>query len=404
MPWKASEPVTERMRFVSRYLDGERMTDLCREFEISRKTGYKFLQRYREDGPEGLLDQTRQPRRNPNRTSSGMVATIVELRRRYSTWGPKKLRARLEELHPGVKIPATSTIGQILKDEGLVSKRRRRRRAQPSEGPLKPSQAPNDLWCIDFKGQFRMKNRKYCYPLTVSDHYSRYLLGCEALEGTSGLPVQTVLSQLFRAHGLPARIRSDNGTPFASVGHLGWSRLTVWLYRLGIEPERIEPGHPEQNGRHERLHRTLKSETAHPPRSNLLAQQECFDAFRRVYNEERPHEALGMKSPSHVYHPSARPFQSDLCPLDYPLCDETVHVGAYGHAQIKHWGTTVHISRVLGGENVGIRRIHERTWLVYFKDIEIGYLDEENRQFLPSLPDKPKPRRRKTNLLPMSPV
>jgi len=320
MPWKVSDPVSERMKFITRLLEGERMSDLCGEFGISRKTGCKLRARYASEGLAGLYDRSRRPHRSPRRTPTVVADQVVALRQRYPTWGPKKLRARLEKLHPEVLWPAASTIGVLLKDAGLVDGRKRRRRAWPTPpSQRRESSSANELWSIDFKGQFRMGNSRYCYPLTVSDHFSRYLLGCEALEATKAEPAARALESVFRTHGLPERMRSDNGTPFASTGLGGLTQLSVWLLRLGIELERIEPGHPEQNGRHERIHLTLKQETTRPAGGNLLQQQERFDDFCTRYNQERPHEALQMRTPAAIYQPSARKLPEALEPPTYPF-------------------------------------------------------------------------------------
>ena len=240
MPWKVSDPVSERLKFISRLLDGERMSDLCGEFGISRKTGYKLLRRYDEKGARGLYDRSRRPNRSPQRTTQDVAARVIGLRKRYATWGPKKLRRRLQDLDPEVRWPAASTIGVLIKDAGLVDGRKRRRRAWPTPPSERcTSTRANELWSIDFKGHFRMGNGRYCYPLTVSDHFSRFLLGCEALECTRVDPAALALEAVFRDYGLPERMRSDNGAPFASTGFCGLTRLSVWLLRLGIQLERV---------------------------------------------------------------------------------------------------------------------------------------------------------------------
>ena len=309
MPWKVSHPVDERAKFVVRLERGERMTDLCQEYGISRKTGYKFLERFRSVGTEGLFDRSRAPRQVQHRLSEPIQALLVAARTAHPSWGPKKLKRWLEGQHPGVTIPAASSIGDLLKRKGLVQTRRRRHTTAPDYGPLTQPSAPNDVWCIDYKGQFRLGNGKYCYPLTVTDQFSRFIIVCDAFEAIAGAAAQASLEAAFRTHGLPAVIRSDNGTPFASRGLAGLSQLSVWWRRLGIKPERIEPAEPQQNGRHERMHRTLKAETTRPAAANLLQQQERFDAFVEEFNNERPHEALDQRPPATVYDVSSR-----LCP------------------------------------------------------------------------------------------
>lgn len=403
--------MSERTKFIRRLLDGEKMTDLCREFGISRKTGHKIWNRFRARGFEGLGDRSRQPLFSPQRTPRDIVARVLELRRRYPTWGPKKLRERFQQVNPGVRPPAASTIGVIIDDAGLVDGRRRHRRNVASPTPLRQTTAPNQLWCVDFKGQFRLGDRRYCYPLTLSDHCSRYLLLCEALENTRAEGARAALEEGFREYGVPDAVRSDNGAPFASTGRLGLTQLSVWLLRLGIELERIEPGHPEQNGRHERMHLTLKQETTRPAAANLLQQQERFDEFRECFNMERPHEALAMKTPASAYTPSPRTYDPDriIEPLAYPLHDHTARVFADGSAFIRPLDRRVHIGTAFAGENVGLRELASGTWLVSFLDYELGYLDEGAR-LLPNSAADELDETMKTKMettdspLPMSPV
>lgn len=386
MPWKESDVMSERTKFIARLLDGERMTDLCREFEISRKTGYKLAERYAKAGPHGLYDRSRRPKRSPNRTAGSVVQRIVRLRRRYPTWGPKKLRSRLETLEPEVRWPAASTIGVILKDAGLVDGRKRRRRAWPTPSSERmDSSAPNELWCMDFKGQFRLTNRQYCYPLTVTDHFSRCLLGCEALTSTCTGPTANALELVFREHGLPHRLRSDNGSPFASVGLAGLSRLAVWLMRLGIKLERIEPGHPEQNGRHERMHLTLKQETTRPAAENMLLQQARFDDFRDQFNNVRPHEALQMQTPSAVHTPSERRLPQQLAPLFYPLHDIQRVVSDSGCIRMNK--RNLYVGTAFVGVDLGLRQLELHTWLLSFMDYDLAYLDLQQRTLVPITQD-----------------
>jgi transposase InsO family protein len=399
MPWKESDTVSERLKFITRLREGERMTDLCREFGISRKTGYKLVERYGSDGAQGLFDRSRRPRTSPQRTPDGVVEQVVRMRQRYPTWGPKKLRYVLQERQPEVRWPAASTIGVILKDAGLVDGRKRRRRAwptPPSERCL--SQAPNELWCFDFKGQFRLGDRRVCYPLTVSDHFSRYLLGCEALDSTRAVPTANALECVFREHGLPARMRSDNGSPFASTGLAGLTKLAVWLLRLEIELERIEPGHPEQNGRHERMHLTLKQETIRPAAHSMLQQQERFDDFRNRFNDERPHEALAMKTPKSVHRCSLRPLPGQLPPLSYPNHDLTKTVSQGGAIRLQ--GQDLYLCRALAGQDVGLTQLDTQTWLVSFMQLDLAYLDTQQRAAVPITPNPAAPRK----VSPMSPV
>lgn len=387
------------------------MTDVCLEFGISRKTGHKIWNRFEAHGFAGLGDASRRPLRSPHRTPRDIVGQVIELRRRYPTWGPKKLRERFLALHPGVHAPAASTIGVIIDDAGLVGGRKRHRRLVASPTSLRRTTEPNQLWCIDFKGHFRLGDRRYCYPLTLSDHFSRFLLLCEALENTRGEGARAALEEGFREYGLPAAIRSDNGAPFASAGRLGLTPLSVWLLRLGIQLERIEPGHPEQNGRHERMHLTLKQETTRPAAANLLQQQERFDDFRNRYNTERPHEALHMLTPASAYVLSPRRYdpESALSPIAYPLHDHATAVFSDGSAYVRPLERRVYVGTAFAGENIGLRELASGTWLVCFLAYELGYLDGGGRLLPFSSMDETEENTRgkpeTTNrVLPMSPV
>src|SRR3954452_23070551 len=319
MPWKESSVMDERLRFVARLLDGEAMSEMCREFGISRKTGYKIFDRYKEHGLEALTDRSRRPVRYANQLPAPIESQIVRLKQEKPHWGARKIRELLvRRLSGDIRIPAKSTIHAVLHRHGLVQGiRRPRHRAHGT--PLSPGLAPNDLWCVDFKGEFKLGNGAYCYPLTVTDHASRYLLLCEALDSVREETAVTAFQQLFLERGLPAAIRSDNGVPFASPNALfNLSKLSVWWLRLGIAIERIRPGRPQQNGRHERMHLTLKKQTTRPAGMNSLQQQATFDAFIHEFNNERPHEALNMKYPAEIYTPAPRLYQG-LPELGYPF-------------------------------------------------------------------------------------
>src|SRR5262245_32272681 len=311
MPWKESSVVEERLRFVARLLDGEAMTDLCREFGISRKTGYKIFDRYKEHGLEALTDRSRRPIRYANQLPSQVESLIVSLKRNKPHWGARKIRELLLRRLPGdLRLPAKSTIHAVLDRHGLV-KRTCYQRSRATGTRLSQAIAPNDLWCADFKGEFKLGNGRYCYPLTVTDQASRFLLMCEALETIREEVAITAFERLFADRGLPQAIRSDNGTPFASPNALfNLSKLAVWWLRLGIAIERIKPGHPQQNGRHERMHLTLKKEATRPPGMNTLQQQARFDDFVQEFNAERPHEAIAMKCPAEVYIPQGAPIRA----------------------------------------------------------------------------------------------
>lgn len=381
MPWKESCRMDERVKFIGRLLTGESMSELCKEFQISRKTGYKFRDRYLSHGLRGLADESRRPQFHPHKTSEAIEQLIVKLRKLKPSWGPKKIRARLELDNPGVKIPVASTIDEIITRYGIPKqKAKRRRRRAEGTGPLIESQSPNEVWCVDFKGQFRLGNKEYCYPLTISDHYSRYLLECEALESTATDGVWAAFERVFQDYGLPQVIRSDNGPPFSARTINGWSRLAVWWLRLGIKLERIEPGHPEQNGRHERIHWTLKYEATRPASPNIFHQQSRFDGFRHEYNYYRPHEALKMKCPSSLYTKSTSLYPKALPQLDYPMHDLVRIVDANGGIHFRR-NMRFQLSAALAGEEVGLREVKSGIWLVSFMNHDLGYFEEKHLLF-----------------------
>ena len=367
----------ERLRFVARLLDGERMSDVCRQFGISRKTGYKIFDRYRQEGVEALTDRSRRPVRYANQLPEQVERLIVGLKRDKPHWGARKIRELLlRKLAGDVRVPARSTVHAVLDRHGLVSRaRRRRNRAEGT--PLSIAASPNDLWCADFKGEFKLGNGRYCYPLTVTDQASRYLLLCEALDSTREGPVIEAFAGLFRQHGLPAAIRSDNGLPFASPNGLyNLSKLSVWWLRLGLQLERIKPGQPHQNGRHERMHLTLKKETTRPPGANSLQQQARFDAFISEFNQERPHQALDMRCPGELYTPSVRPYDG-LPEVEYPFHDRDVLVTACGRICMHR--KKINISTVMAGQRLGIKEVDDGIWLVSFMHYDLGYIDLEQR-------------------------
>lgn len=381
MPWKESCHVHERMLFVSRLENGERMSDLCREFGISRKTGYKMHARYKERSVVGLYDEKRAPERIPHRTSKEVTERVVKLRLQHATWGPAKIRSWLREHEPELRWPATSTIGELLKKQGLVQPRHRRRMTAPSETALSTPTEPNQLWCIDFKGQFRLGNGRYCYPLTVTDAHSRFLLVCEGMDRIDGDQVWEELERAFRAYGMPVAIRSDNGSPFASRGICGISRLSARWLGLGVRHERIEPGKPQQNGRHERMHRTLKAETTRPAAKSMLAQQERFDTFRDIYNEQRPHQALDQTPPVRHYRPSSRRYPDALLPT-YPLHDDVRTVFSCGHLYVGDSRVSIFLGRALAGLRVGLRELHNGRWLISYADTDLGVCDLATKSLL----------------------
>jgi putative transposase len=371
------------MRFVCRHEQGEAMAELCREFGISRKTGYKIWARYQQMGPEGLFDRSKAPIRVPRRTPVEIREVLLKARNAHPSWGPHKLRAWLLARQPGLVLPAPSTIGDLLKREGLVQVRKRRRSAAIYASALRQALEPNDVWCADFKGQFRLGNGRYCYPLTITDQFSRMLLGCEGLESTAEYPARGVFELAFREHGLPKVLRTDNGTPFASQGLAGLSRLSVWFLKLGIIPERIEPAHPEQNGQHERMHLTLKRETTRPAGANLLQQQERFDRFVDEFNRERPHEALGQVPPASRYLTSDRKMPERVADFEYPLDDEVRTVTRSGHVDLKSHAERFFLGSALGGERVSLRELEEARWMVSFGPLALGMYDQRERKFEP---------------------
>ena len=380
MPWKESVVMDEKMKFVGRLLEGEKMAELCREFGISRKTGYKFWDRYKKVGINGLTDRLRRPKRYANQLPMQIEKEILRIKRNKSSWGAPKIREIIRRKYPEVKTPAKSTIHCILDRYGLV-KRRKRRRFKAEGTNLSLAKNSNDLWCADYKGEFMLGNKRYCYPLTVTDSSSRYLLACEALESNKEMYAFSVFERVFKERGLPKAIRTDNGVPFASPSALfGLSKLSVWWLRLGISIERIKPGNPQQNGRHERMHLTLKREATKPAGENLLQQQETFDRFIEEFNTERPHQAIDMKFPSELYQASSRPYRG-IQPIDYPFHDRTITVTYCGRICIR--GKKVNLSHVFAGQDVGVKEVNDGIWLVSFMNYDLGYFDEENKKLEP---------------------
>lgn len=365
----------ERLKFVARLLEGEKMSPLCKEFGISRKTGYKIFDRYKECGLEGLSDRSRRPNRHANQLPFQVERAILQIKKEYPSWGAPKLREKLLRQYPDIQLPATSTIHAVLDRHGLVTRPRRRRyKAEGTE--LFDAKRPNQLWCADYKGEFLLGNKRYCYPLTITDYHSRFLLACEALDSTKELFAFTAFERVFKEYGLPSAIRTDNGLPFSSPNALhGLSRLSVWWLRLGISIERIKPGNPQENGRHERMHLTLKKEATKPAEFNFLQQQQRFDEFQEVYNNQRPHQAICMKYPGELYTPSAKKY-AGLPELEYPFHEKVITVTKCGRICL---GTKkINLSSVLAGQNVGITQKDDKIWLVSFMKYDLGYFDEES--------------------------
>lgn len=372
MAWKTSSVMDEKLRFVFEYERCEdTMTELCSRFGVSRETGYVWLRRYRQQGVAGLVELNRAPRWHPNQTAAELEQAVLELRQAHLRWGPRKLKHILERDQPGRPWPATSTIGEIVKRAGLVVARKKRRRTEPCTQPLAHANQSNRLWCADFKGWFRSGDGTRIDPLTITDAWSRYLLRAQAVEKTDTERVRAIFEAAFREHGLPQAIRTDNGAPFASTAIGGLSRLAVWWTRLGIAHERIQAGHPEQNGRHERMHRTLKQDvqTAQDWRS----QQRHLDHFRQDFNQVRPHEALGMQTPASVYEPSPRPYPATIPEVNYPDTMEVRMIKTHGHFRWKK--KDIFLTEVLWGEPIGLLPIGNGLFNIYFANLPLAGFD-----------------------------
>lgn len=377
MPWSQTLPMDQRTQFIADHLRQRyTMTELCERYGISRKTGYKWIERYLQHGPEGLAERSRRPGASPNETPPEIVQALLAQRQRHPSWGGKKLLTVIERRHPDWDLPHRSTVCDILNRHGLVPRKRRRRALGHPGRPSSTILAPNECWCADFKGQFKTGDGRYCYPLTVTDGFSRYLLGCQGLHSTRVAEAKPVFTRLFKEYGLPQRIRTDNGVPFATTTLARLSSLSAWWVRLGVLPELIEPGKPQQNGRHERMHRTLKAETTRPAAGSLQAQQRRFNRFAHEFNFERPHEALEQNTPASYYQCSPRPMPDRLPPLVYPDRFEVRYVSYNGGIRWnKHW---VNVSIVCAGEHVGLEEIDDGVWNVYFGALRLGRLHERH--------------------------
>jgi putative transposase len=375
VPWKERKIEQERLRFVALWTAGDRSkSELCRSFGVSRKTGYELMARYEAMGLDGLRDGSRRPQTHPNATSAEIVERIVAARRMYPSWGGRKLRGLLRRADSSVAWPARSTFDAILDREGFVLHRHSRRRALGAEHrPCVQANATNDSWSVDFKGWFRVGDGTRCDPLTLTDNFSRYLLLCKAVAAPRFEPVKTALESVMREHGLPRALRSDNGPPFAGNGLAGLSRLAVWLVKLGIRPDFIEPGKPQQNGRHERMHRTLKAETAKPPCATVTEQQRAFDRFRHIYNDLRPHQALDDRTPADLFVSSPRALPRKLPRVVYDAGVETRSVRSNGCMKWK--GKYLFLSETLAGERVSLTPLADDVWLLRFSFVDLAILD-----------------------------
>lgn len=382
MPWKETYTMKERELFINAWLERvSSVAQLCHRFGISRKTGYKWIERFKAEGMAGLTDRSRARLTQSQRTPEEVVEKILKLKHSHSDWGPVTIESALYREQPDHAWPAISTVGEILKRHGLVKPRRKRHKVPPQSQPLAHATAPNEVWSADYKGQFRMGDGRTCYPLTISDNHSRLLISCQGLYGPRLAPSMKVYEQAFREYGLPRRIRTDNGYPFAMVTLGGLTPLTVWLIKLGVMPERIDPGCPQQNGRHERMHRTLKAATASPPKGNLSAQQRAFNRFRNEFNEVRPHQSLGRGiCPKDVHQISPRHYPDTVEEIVYPdnLLVRKVKQGGY----IKLNGHPFYITRQLTGEYVGLESLGYDCWQLYFSEIRLAVVDEKLKRVI----------------------
>lgn len=375
MPWKETCLMDEKIKFIAMAKSGlYSFASTCRRFGISRQTGYELMTRYEKEGERVLVPRSRAPHGHPNTISDVVAMTLLDAKATHVRFGPRKVRDFLVMNGYQVPLPAVSTIGELFKRHGLVHPRGKARgRSAPCTEPFRAATAPNIVWSIDFKGQFKMGDGHWCYPLTLSDNASRYLLACRGL----GHPTQTLvwphLRRAFQEYGLPCALRSDNGAPFASIALGGLSQLSVWVLKLGIALERITPGHPEQNGRHERMHRTLKAHIE-PACRTLAAQQRALERFRRHYNEERPHESLGGVSPARCHRRSERSYPSRLPVPEYAAGIDVRRVRSNGH--IKWHGKDVFVSEALVGEPIGLKQLDEARWQLLFCNMRLGVLDD----------------------------
>lgn len=381
MPWKETVPMQEKIKFISNYLDEnfDTFESLCAFYGISRKTGYKYVSQFTKEGLDGLKERSRAPHHHGLKKPDWMESSILDVRKKHTSWGGKKIRNWLLQEYPAQDWPAKSTIDDILKRNGLVRKRRVRSKVAPYNEPFSLCTSPNDVWSIDFKGQFYLGNKKRCYPLTVTDNFSRYLLDIKAFDRISSAQTQEVLELLFKIYGLPKAIKSDNGVPFASTGIAGLSKLSIWLIKLGIIPERIRKGHPEENGRHERMHLTLKNETILPASTTQDEQQIRFDEFRRIFNEERPHEGIGFQRPSWLYSPSERALPDKVPNVEYDTrYIKTRRVRSNG--TIKWKGNELFLSELLIGETIGFIPRSEDEWNLHFAFMPISIFNEREQK------------------------
>jgi putative transposase len=392
MPWKRNGVLEERYRFIEEWKSEDwSLAELCEHFGVTRKTGYKWLERYETGGMEGLEDRSRAPHRHPNALDRASEDRILKVRAEHPFWGARKIQAWLKREAGVGRVPAVSTIGSLLKISGLTIPRKRRFRARPSQQPLAHATEANRVWCADFKGWFRSGDGERIDPLTITDAYSRYLLRCQAVRAADFAHSKPIFEAAFQEYGLPDRIRTDNGAPFASNGESGLTGLSVWWIKLGITPERIQPGRPQQNGRHERMHRTLQQATASPPASNRRTQQRRFDEFRLEYNQQRPHEALGQIPPASYYAPSTRPYPRRVAEVEYPDGWQVRRVSNGG--QMRWQSQYVFVAHALEGEAVGLEPLDGGSWRVWFSFYDMGILDAARMKICRAEPWKKREKR-----------
>jgi transposase InsO family protein len=381
MPWKETSALDIKREMVTDWMTREySIVELSEVYRVSRKTIYKWLSRFQFSGLSGLEERARVPLHHPNATPVEIAGEIIKAKMAKQKWGPKKILARLKNESPDVHWPALSTTSEILRRHGLVKHRRPRHHTPPYNEPFRECTLANAVWSADYKGHFRMGNGRLCYPLTITDNYSRYILGCRALPRPGYEQTQPWFEHAFRGYGLPVVIRTDNGTPFASVAAGGLSRLAVWFIKLGIIPERIEVGEPQQNGRHERMHRTLKEEAVAPPRDNITQQQRVFNRFTSEFNNERPHEALGQRTPASLYSPSAREFPAKIHPVEYNTNTVVRHIHTNGCMKWK--GSIIYIAENLIGEDIGLRQISDHEWEMRYSFHYLGIFDELKKKVI----------------------
>lgn len=375
MPWKENSPMDQKIQLIVDYQrHAMSISELSQLYGVSRRIVYKWIDRYLKYGPDGLHDRSRKPVHSPRHTPEHIVSALLEARTRHPSWGPKKLLPLLAKRFPITELPARTTAFEILGRHGMIAKKRQRRSIGHPGKPTTAILAPNDLWCADFKGHFKTGDGRYCYPLTITDAHSRFLLACQALNSTAVHEAKPVFTRVFKEFGLPKRIRTDNGVPFATNTLARLSTLSAWWIRLGVMPELIEPGKPQQNGRHERMHRTLKAETTRPAAGNLRAQQRKFNRFIEEFNTARPHEALDMQTPCEIYTPSNREMPNRVPPIEYPDRFEVRLVSTNdGVRWHKEW---INVSSVCAGEYVGFEEIDDGIWNVYFGPLKLGRFNE----------------------------